>query len=324
VISSLKFAAMRLIKAFLRLIRLQNLIFIALTQFLFYYCILLPLVESSGTQMSLNQTFFFLLVLASVLIAAAGYIINDYFDVDIDQVNKPRQNVVDNILSRRWAILWHFVLSGIGVLLSLYISWTTRLWYIVIANLACVLLLFGYSVSLKRKLLSGNVLISILTSWVVLILCLSEFHLAFRNQMDPAWLVVQNKILRLGFLYAAFAFILSLIREAIKDMEDLEGDAKYGSRTMPIVWGINGTKIYVAVWMIVLLALLVTLQVYVIRFHWWWAVVYSILLIIFPLVHLFLKLFNAITSSQFHYLSNIAKMVMLTGILSMIFFYFYL
>ena len=315
---------MRLIKAFLKLVRLQNLIFIALTQFLFYYCILLPLVESSGTAISLNEKHFFLLVMASVLIAAAGYIINDYFDVDIDQVNKPQQNVVDEILSRRWAILWHFILSGIGVLLSLYISWTTRLWYIVIGNLACVLLLFGYSVSLKRKLLSGNVLISVLTAWVVLILCLSEFHLAFRREIEPGWLVVQSKIMRLGFLYAAFAFILSLIREAIKDMEDVKGDAKYGSRTMPIVWGINATKIYVAVWMIVLLALLVTIQVYVIRFHWWWAVGYTILLIILPLVHLFLKLFNAIASSQFHYLSNIAKTVMLTGILSMIFFYFYL
>jgi 4-hydroxybenzoate polyprenyltransferase len=315
---------MRLIKAFLKLIRLQNLIFIALTQFLFYYCILQPLVKSSGTEISLHEQLFFLLVIASVLIAAAGYIINDYFDVDIDQVNKPQQNVVDKILSRRWAILWHFILSGIGVLLSLYISWTARLWYIVIGNLACVLLLFGYSVSLKRKLLSGNVLISVLTAWVVLILCLSEFHLAIRTEIDPGWLVVQNKIMRLGFLYAAFAFILSLIREAIKDMEDVEGDAKYGSHTMPIVWGINGTKIYVAVWMIVLLALLVTTQVYVIRFHWWWAVAYTILLIIFPLVHFFLKLFNALTSSQFHYLSNIAKTVMLTGILSMIFFYFYL
>ena len=315
---------MRLIKAFLKLVRLQNLIFIALTQFLFYFCILLPLVEPSGTEISLNELRFVILVLASVLIAAAGYIINDYFDVDIDQVNKPRQNVVDNIVSRRWAILWHFILSGIGVLLSLYISWVTGLWYIVIANSACVFLLFGYSVSLKRKLLSGNILISLLTAWVVLILCLSEFRLAIRTPIDPGWLIVQNKIMRLGFLYAAFAFILSLIREAVKDMEDLEGDAEYGSRTMPIAWGINGTKIYVAVWMIVLLGLLVTIQVYVIRFHWWWAVAYSILLIIFPLVHFFLKLFRAITSSQFHYLSNIAKTVMLTGILSMIFFYFYL
>lgn len=282
------------------------------------------MLQSAGMEVSLDATRFLLLVIASVLIAAAGYIINDYFDVDIDLVNKPRQNVVDIVVSRRWAILWHFLLSGTGVLLSLYISWTTGLWYIVIANLACVFLLFGYSVSLKRKILSGNILISVLTAWVVLILCLSEFHLAFRARIDPAWLVVESKIMRLGFLYAAFAFLLSLVREAIKDMEDMQGDAKYGSRTMPIVWGINSTKVYVAVWMVVLLALLVTIQVYIIRFHWWWAVFYSIALIIFPLALLLYKLFKAITSSQFHYLSNIAKTVMLTGILSMIFFYFYL
>lgn len=315
---------MKLFAAFLKLVRFQNLIFIAVTQFLFYYCILVPLLQSAGAGISLDQTRFIMLVAASVLIAAAGYTINDYFDVDIDLVNKPKQNVVDIVVSRRWAILWHFVLSGIGVLLSLYISWTTGLWYIVIANLACVLLLFGYSVSLKRKLLSGNILISILTAWVVLILCLSEFHFTFRTQIDPKWLVVQNKIMRVGFLYAAFAFMLSLIREAIKDMEDIQGDAKYGSNSMPIAWGINSTKVYIAVWMVVLLALLVTIQVYIIRFHWWWAVIYSMLLIIIPLLHLFYKLSNAISSSQFHYLSNIAKTVMLTGILSMIFFYFYL
>ena len=111
---------MRLIVAFFKLIRLPNLIFIALTQLLFYYCILLPLLKPVGAKVSLDETHFFLLILASVLIAAAGYVINDYFDVDIDQVNRPRKNVVDNIVSRRWAMLWHFLLSGTGLLLSLY------------------------------------------------------------------------------------------------------------------------------------------------------------------------------------------------------------
>ena len=118
---------MRLLGAFLKLIRLPNLFFIVLTQFLFYYCILVPLLRSVGAVAKIDQLQFILLSLASVLIAAAGYIINDYFDVNIDQVNKPKKNVVDIIVSRRWAILWHFVLSGIGVLLSLYISWKTRL-----------------------------------------------------------------------------------------------------------------------------------------------------------------------------------------------------
>jgi 4-hydroxybenzoate polyprenyltransferase len=316
--------AMRLLGAFLKLIRLPNLFFIVLTQFLFYYCILVPVLRSVGAVAKIDRLQFILLSLASVLIAAAGYIINDYFDVNIDQVNKPKKNVVDIIVSRRWAILWHFVLSGIGILLSLYISWKTGLWYIVLANFGCALLLFGYSISLKQKLLSGNVLISVLTSWVILILCLSEFHLSQTETLDNNWLVAQNKIMRLGFLYAGFAFILTLIREAIKDMEDMEGDARYGSKTMPIVWGVPATKVYVAVWMIVLLALLIAIQVYIIRFHWWWPILYCTILIILPLAYTFLKLFRAITTKQYHYLSSITKTVMLTGILSMGFFYFYL
>jgi 4-hydroxybenzoate polyprenyltransferase len=313
---------MRLIAAFLKLIRLRNLVFIALTQFLFYYCILIPLLTQAHAVISLDRPRFFLLILASVFIAAAGYIINDYFDVDIDQVNKPAKNVVDIIVSRRWAMLWHFVLSGVGVLLSLYVSWRTGLWYIVIANLACVFLLFGYSVSLKHKLLSGNILISLLTAWVVLILCLSEIRL-FR-EVAPAIAQAEHKVVRLGFLYAAFAFVISLIREAIKDMEDIEGDARHGSETMPIAWGIQTTKIYVAVWIAVLLALLVATVVYVLQFHWWWPVIYIVLFIVLPLAFIFYKLFQATTPQQFHYLSNITKLVMLTGILSMVFFYFYL
>ena len=89
---------MRLIAAFLKLIRVPNLIFIALTQFLFYYCILVPLLKPSAAEPSIDQNRFFLLVVASVVIAAAGYIINDYFDVDIDQVNRPKKNVVDMIV----------------------------------------------------------------------------------------------------------------------------------------------------------------------------------------------------------------------------------
>jgi 4-hydroxybenzoate polyprenyltransferase len=315
---------MRLIAAFLRLVRLPNLFFIVLAQFLFYYCILQPVLGNVHLEPSIGPVQFILLVVASVLIAAAGYIINDYFDVDIDQVNKPQKNVVDIIVSRRWAILWHFLLSAVGVLLSMYVSWRTGLWYIVIANLACIFLLFGYSVSLKHKLLSGNIAISLLTAWVILVLCLSEFHFSLSAINDPDSLRAQNEIMKLGFLYSGFAFITTLVREAIKDMEDIEGDKRYGCKTMPVVWGISATKIYVAVWLIVLLAVLVAIQVYIIRFHWWWPIVYSTVLIIFPLAYCFYRLFKASGRQDFHYLSNLNKSIMLAGILSMGFFYFYL
>jgi 4-hydroxybenzoate polyprenyltransferase len=104
----------------------------------------------------------------------------------------------------------------------------------------------------------------------------------------------------------------------------MEGDRRYGCKTMPIVWGIPATKIYVAVWLIVLLAVLIALQVYIIRFHWWWPILYTVLLIILPLVYIFYKLFKANTPAEFHYLSTFNKAVMFSGILSMGFLYFYL
>ena len=133
-----------------------------------------------------------------------------------------------------------------------------------------------------------------------------------------------NKISRIGFLYASFAFISSLIREAIKDIEDMQGDAKYGCRTMPIVWGVNATKVYIAVWLVVIVSLLIILQIYVWPYKWWWPMIYSVLFIILPFGFIFFKLRKARSTKDYHSLSNWTKLVMLTGILSMIFFYFYL
>ena len=313
---------MNLVGAFLKMIRVPNLFFIALTQLLFHITVLDTILHPLGLGAVIEGWNLIFLVVASVLIAAAGYIINDYFDINIDLVNKPKGNVVDAVVHRRWAMALHFVLSGMGLLLSAYISWKTGLWYIVLGNFMCVVLLFGYSVSLKRKLLVGNIIISLLTAWVILILCIAEIKIA--TQVSSVVAEASNKIIRIGILYAAFAFISSLIREAIKDIEDLQGDQKYGCRTMPIAWGVNATKVYVAVWLVVILALLVILQIYVFRFEWWWAMAYSIVFIIVPLVLLFFRLFKAQTQKHYHQLSNWTKLIMLSGILSMIFFYFYL
>jgi 4-hydroxybenzoate polyprenyltransferase len=316
--------SMRFTAALLKLIRLPNLFFIALTQVLFYYAVVVPVLHQVGQQPELNQFHFYLLVASSVLIAAAGYIINDYFDINIDEVNKPLKNVVDQVISRRWAMLLHFIFSGLGLVLSLYLSWQTGHWYIVITNFICIGLLFGYSVSLKRKLLSGNILISLLTAWVILIITTSEAFYLYYTQVDTLVLEAHRKIIRIGNLYAGFAFISSLIREAIKDMEDREGDARYGCRTMPIVWGLNTAKVYVGVWLVVLIAILVIVQFYVLQFRWWMPVTYSFVLIIAPMIYIFYKLFAASRPADFHRLSGWIKAVMLTGIVSMIFFYFFL
>lgn len=309
---------MRLLGAFLKLVRFPNLIFIALTQVLFQYCIYHPIYNDVISDANTIQ--FILLVFASLYIAAAGYIINDYFDINIDQVNKPEKLVVDKIIRRRWAIVWHLVLSFSGILCTA-LALPLNKWYLVLANIFCVSLLWFYSTTFKKSLLVGNIVISILVAWTILIFFFSK--LSIDDAFGPGN-QANYKFFRFSFLYAGFAFIISLIREAIKDIEDREGDAKYGCHTMPIVWGVSATKVYIAVWMIVLLAAIMIIQVYILQFQWWWVVVYSVIFIIGPLIVLFAKLFPATTPRQFHHLSNLAKLTMLTGILSMLLFRIYL
>jgi len=309
---------LKLFTAFLKLVRWPNLLFIALTQVLFVYCIVDPLYSAASKVPVVHGSTFLLLCLSSVLIAAAGYIINDYFDLDIDLVNKPEKLVVDKMIARRWTIILHMVLSAVGILIGFYLDFTTPILFLGPANAICVLLLFVYSISLKKKLLAGNVLISLLTAWVVLVITWCEFTSFPRiNGVDIA------KLSRYTFLYAGFAFIISIIREVIKDMEDIEGDRRYGCTTMPIVWGLHASKVFVAVWLVVLIGVLTMLQFYVLTFKWWVSAVYCIVFIIAPLINIFRDLFKANVPEDFHRLSTKVKVVMFTGILSIIFIKFY-
>ncbi len=316
---------MKLIAAFLRLIRSVNLLFIVLTQCLFQYCIVIPIINKAGLNTKLDNTLFVLLVLASVFIAAAGYIINDYFDLNIDRINKPEKLVIEKLIKRRWAIVWHLVLSTAGVLLSFYIGWKiNHTIFLGFSNLACVILLWVYSTTFKKQLLTGNIIISLLTGWVVLVLFVAELELLFITANDPALIKAISQIYKLAALYGGFAFIISLVREVVKDIEDMPGDQKYGCRTMPIVWGVTVSKIFTAIWLVVLMAVIILLQLYVFPYEWWWSIVYAIIFILIPLVMVFRKLLSAQTSADYGSLSKWIKLVMMTGILSMIFFKFYL
>ena len=310
---------MRLLAAFFRLIRLSNLVFIALTQVLFQVCIYYPLYK--GSVPSYDTQSFILLVLASVFIAASGNIINDYFDINIDEVNKPHKMVVDKVIHRRSAIIWHLILNFAGIVCTILALPNLHKFYILLANLLCIGLLWMYSASFKKKLLIGNIIIALLTAWTILIIFFSKASISHASDINN---INQPKLFRFAFLYAGFAFIITLIREAIKDIEDMEGDARYGCKTMPIVWGVSNTKKYIAAWLLILIGVLGIIQVYVLQFSWWWPVLYCIVLIIGPLVGILMKLFKASSPNDYHTLGNHTKLVMLTGVLSMGFFYFYL
>lgn len=304
--------------AFFRLIRFPNLVFVALTQFLFAYRIILPIYQENGTLPILYGLPFLWLCLSSVCIAAAGYIINDYFDIQIDQVNKPDKMVINKYIHRHWAMAAHLSLSFIGISIGFYLDATTDIRFLGILNIISTVILFFYSFSLKKKPISGNIVVALLTAWTILVITFCETIPLIHHLNSTA----ARRITRYTFLYAGFAFIISIVREVIKDMEDVDGDRKYGCNTLPIAFGMNSAKIFTIVWLIVLIGLLAVVSFYTLLLHWYISMIYCILLLLLPTCYIFRKLFKAQKSEDYHQLSQYVKIVMLLGIISMAFISF--
>jgi 4-hydroxybenzoate polyprenyltransferase len=273
---------------FLRLVRVQNLMIVVLTQFLARIFLVGP--QLDWRQLLLDPTIW-LLSSSTVCIAAAGYIINDYFDVKIDLINKPDRVVIGRYLRRRVAIGTHQLLNLIGCLIGLYLSK-----WVFLLDVFCVALLWLYSAKFKRQPLIGNVAVSLLTA-------LSLIVLAVYYQQNARMLLI----------YAVFSFGISLIREIIKDMQDIRGDARFGCRTLPIVWGLRRTKylLYVLVASLILTMFLITDSLANLHLN----LIFLILLI--PIGWLIYQLVRADTRRDFGYLSNLCKLIMLMGVISM-------
>jgi len=300
------------------LIRWPNLLFILLAECLFHFCIYKPLYPLSGIEVDFR---FYLMLVSNIFIAGAGYIINDYFDVNIDQINKPTKVVVGAFISRRWVIFWHLILSVFAIYISIIVFPFKTFWHIHLSNLLAILLLWFYSTTFKKNFLVGNIIISLLTAWSIAVVYFSKF--SFQEIIHPNIFDLNNiKFAKLTLLYCAFAFILTLVREALKDLEDMEGDEKFGCTTLPIKWGLRPTKVYLSVWLIVVIAVLLIIQLGVLPYGWWYTVVYCLLFIITPLVIVLKKLPKSFTSKHFNELSGWVKVAMLFGILSIVFFYF--
>ena len=232
-----------------------------------------------------------LLCLGTVLITAAGYVINDYYDVKIDYINKPERVVVGRFLKRRSIIILHATLNTLGVLAGVLVSWQ-----IGVINFLVIGLLWLYSNQLKRLPLLGNLTVALLTGLSVFVVY-----------------VLHRESIFLFATYSFFAFFISLIREIIKDMEDVEGDKKFDCKTLPITIGIRKSKLVIyLICAIFLVTVAVLLQQ---EPKFWW--VFSGLVLM--LGWLCKQLFYADKSNDFANLSTLSKQIMILGLISMIF-----
>lgn len=281
-------AILKFIVSFIRLTRVGNLFIIAFAQ---YFTAFFLMKQRSLVFFDLK---FFLLSLSTVMIAAAGYIINDYYDIKIDFINKPDRVVIGKSITRRYAILFHTVLSGFGILIGAYVS----LW-IGAVNIISVFLLWLYSNLLKRLPFVGNLSVAFLTG---LSLILVDLYYHSGNYMI--------------YIYASFAFFMTLVREIIKDMEDLKGDNSFGCKTLPIIWGIRKTK-----QMIYFLLAVLVITVVILNFLFTDLPVTFFVLFIVILIWFLQRVIRADTTRDYYNLSSICKWIMLFGILSMAFVY---
>ncbi len=308
--------------AFIKLIRFNNLVVIALTMFATRYFLIQPIlaIRHSTMQLQLSHADFFLLMLSTVLIAAAGYIINDYFDVKTDRINKPQKLYIDNGVKRRMAIFIHTLFNVAGFSIGVYVAHKAGNIFLCIIQIVCITLLFFYSTHLKRQVLSGNILVAALSAMVSLQILFFEMPL-----LEYKFL---QSIQSFSFLYLSvcsfslFAFLLSLVREIVKDIEDFKGDYETGCRTMPIVWGVKASKAIVAGLLSNILLLLVFIFYKLYKLHFTLLLIYLFVCVFVPLCFLLLKLYRSKQKEEYSQLSKWIKYIMLTGVLSTLIIYF--
>ncbi len=234
---------------------------------------------------------FFLLAFSTLLIAAAGYVINDYYDIKIDLVNKPGRVVIGRIITRRQALFIHSFFNVLALFLGILLSWKVALFFAF-----CSFLLWLYSNYLKRTVLWGNICVSFLTAITILVI-----------------LIYFNEANKVALVYAMFAFFISLIREIIKDMEDVKGDAVYGCRTLPIVLGFQKTKILLIALLIVF-SLFLLFESYTAMSHVQFYIFNALLL---PIGYLIFQLLKADKQQDYSFLSLFCKGFMVIGIISL-------
>ena len=305
--------------SFFKLVRLKNLIIIALTQLIIKFSLINPFLDN----FILSNNQFYLLVLATIFITASGYIINDIYDVRTDKVNKEESIIIGKSITSRDAITWYVIFNFLGLGLGVYIAYVVKQPYYSLIFIYCIFSLWAYSKQMKTSFLYGNLQVSLLTALSIINVALFDIIPNGINKNNG-----EIMILRIILFYALFAFIITFIREIIKDLEDMEGDKKIQAKTLAITYGIQKTK-----WVSLIFSIFTFLGVAYFQYFQYsianskfeyeisiWgvnkiAIIYAIF-IQFLFLFLGFKIYTSKLKNDFYFISQLCKFIMIAGILS--------
>ncbi len=304
-----------MLKSYWELIRWKNLLFLLIIQKLLEYSVIYPILQTYGFQTKSNLEFW-LLNIATILITASGYVINDYFDVKIDKLNKPEKVLVGKTIDKVKVMNFYILLSILGVAIGLFLAFLVKNLTLGLIFIFTVGLLWFYSSSYKRQFLIGNIIVSLasaLSLFIVAILSIQILQNSYSVELLKAT-PIPTKIYSWIGGFSIFSFLMTLAREIIKDMEDIKGDREQECRTMPIILGVRRVKGIVISLTLIIIALLLFITLYWIDFTGVITFRYTVSALIIPLLLTIFFIIIAKKSSDFHQISSILKIIMILGI----------
>lgn len=307
--------------SYFKLVRYKNLIVIFLITFLTKYSFLDSFISNS----TLSFYHFILLVLSVVLFSASGYIINDILDQKTDAINRPNRCIVGVKISktRCWSLF--FLLSSIGLVSSFFLAIILLNNFQYFLFLTSPLLLFVlYSYYLKKIAFIGNLSIAICAAWIIILISIINTENVVHTSFSHAITGLFDYLNAVAFIiyYSFFAFVTTLIREIIKDIEDIDGDFNIGLRTLPVLIGRKRTRNVVNLLSILSIISLVFFISLFFEENYIFFSIYNIIFIAIPSIYFTYILWNSESKQEFSFLSRLLKLIMIFGILSMVIFKF--
>ena len=303
--------------SFLHLIRFPNLLIIVFTQYVMRYAVIFPLAQSRGVWFQLSGFTFFLLVFSTMCTAAAGYAINDYFDVKTDKINRPGRVVVGKKIGRHKTVMTHIILCAIGILLGGYVTYKAGIPKLALAYIVVAAILWLYSSVYKRQFLIGNIIVALFSALIPMTVLLDIPPI---YKFYGSFLLEQGANLNFAVYWisgiSVFAFLTTLSHEIIKDAEDFEGDSAYGCRSVPIVLGNRYTKwIIIGINAVIVVMMGLAYGCFPRYLHNSFSFFYILLLLVVPVIIISWKVYQATTSNDYRRAGNRMKWVMLAGII---------